>query len=184
MIEDGNRQWRTGRKQRAGRKQRHRRKDTTRKIDLKNHSSINYHYIDTCGNEKDRTIWIGLLDKANIIIFVNDKDNLDVDTNFIEKRVLLSDVKVICCINKKDLISDVENKTIIKTFKEKNHKLEDKPVILVSALTSDGIDELKNQIYGCSVDFVDKKMNETQNEITPLDLNSKLTKKRKKKCCS
>ena len=154
------------------------------KIDLKNHSSINYRYIDTCGQESYRASWIHLLDKANIIIFINDKDNLDVDTNFIEERVLLSDAKVICCINKKDLISDAENKTIIKTFKEKNHKLEDKPVILVSAKTSDGIDKLKNQIYEYSINFVDKKMNETQNEITPLDLNSKLTKKGKKKCCS
>ena len=76
------------------------------KVDLKNHSSINYNYIDTCSQEKYISTWIHLLDKANIIIFVNDKDKLDVNTYLIEERVLLSDVKVICCINKKDQFSD------------------------------------------------------------------------------
>ena len=76
------------------------------KVDLKNHSSINYNYIDTCSQEKYISTWIHLLDKANIIIFVNDKDKLDVNTYLIEERVLLSDVKVICFINKKDQFSD------------------------------------------------------------------------------
>ena len=76
------------------------------KVDLKNRSSINYNYIETCGQEKYISTWIHLLDKANIIIFVNDKDKLDVNTYLIEERVLLSDVKVICCINNKDQFSD------------------------------------------------------------------------------
>ena len=154
------------------------------KVDLKNHSSINYNYIDTAGQEKYIETWIHLLDKAHIIIFVNDKDKLDVNTYLIEGRVLLSDVKIICCINKKDQFSDVENAEIIKIFKEKNEKLKDKPIILVSAKTSDGIEELKNKINEYSSNIVDKKINEIQNENTSVDLNSKLIKKEKKKCCS
>ena len=154
------------------------------KVDLKNRSSINYNYIETCGQEKYISTWIHLLDKANIIIFVNDKDKLDVNTYLIEERVLLSDVKVICCINKKDQFSDDENAKIIRIFKEKNEKLKDKPIIMVSALTYDGIEDLKNKINEYSINIVDKKLNETQNKNIPIDLNSKLIKKEKKKCCS
>ena len=153
------------------------------KVDLKNHSSINYNYIDTCGQEQYRFTWIHLLDKANIIIFVNNKDELDVNTSLIEERVLLSDVKVICCINKKDQFSDAENAEVIKIFKEKNEKLKDKPIILVSALTSDGIEELKNKINEYSINIVDKSLNETQDKNIPIILNSKLIKKEEKKCC-
>ena len=152
-------------------------------VDLKNHSSINYMYIDTCGQEYYRTTWIHFLDKANIIIFVNNKDKLDVNTSLIEERVLLSDVKVICCINKKDQFSDAENAEVIKIFKKKNEKLKDKPIILVSALTSDGIEELKNKINEYSINIVDKSLNETQDKNIPIILNSKLIKKEEKECC-
>ena len=154
------------------------------KVDLKNHSSINYNYIDTGCQEQFINSWIHLLDKANIIIFVNVKDKLDVNTYLIEKRVLLSDVKVICCINKKDQFSDAENAKIIKNFKEKNEKLKDEPIILTSALTSDGIDELKNKINEYSINIMNNKMNVTQNENVCINLNSKLSIKEKKKCCS
>ena len=154
------------------------------KVDLKNHSSINYNYIDTGCQEQFINSWIHLLDKANIIIFVNVKDKLDVNTYLIEKRVLLSDVKVICCINKKDQFSDAENAKIIKNFKEKNEKLKDEPIILTSALTSDGIDELKNKINEYSINIMYNKMNVTQNENVCINLNSKLSIKEKKKCCS
>ena len=153
------------------------------KVDLKNHSSINYNYIDTCGQEQRRSTWIHLLDKANIIIFVNNKDELDVNTSLIEERVLLSDVKVICCINKKDQFSDAENAEVIKIFKKKNEKLKDKPIILVSALTSDGIEELKNKINEYSINIVDKSLNETQDKNIPINLNSKLIKKEEEECC-
>ena len=127
--------------------------------------------------------WIPFLDKANIIIFVNNKDELDVNTSLIEERVLLSDVKVICCINKKDQFSDAENAEVIKIFKKKNEKLKDKPIILVSALTSDGIEELKNKINEYSINIVDKSLNETQDKNIPIILNSKLIKKEEKECC-
>ena len=153
------------------------------KVDLKNHSSINYTYIDTAGQENNRSLWIRFLDKANIIIFVNDKDELDVNIKSIEERVLLSDVKVICCINKKDLLSDAEKAKIIKAFKEKNGRLKDKPIILVSAKTSDGIDQLKDKITEYSLNIVDKKLNESQNKNSSLYLNSISIAKEIEKCC-
>lgn len=134
------------------------------KVDLKNHSSINYHYCDTPGQEIFISTWNHYLDKVDIIIFVNNKDELHVNTRLIENRVLLSDKKVICCINKKDLFTDAESEEIIKKFKEENEKLKDKPIILVSAKTSDGIKELNNKINEYSIDIIDKKINENQNE--------------------
>ena len=76
------------------------------------------------------------------------------------------------------------NAKIIKNFKEKNEKLKDKPIIMVSALTSDGIEDLKNKINEYSINIVNNKMNVTQNENVCINLNSKLSIKEKKKCCS
>ena len=151
------------------------------KVDLKNHSSINYTYFDVCGQELYISTWIHFLDKVDIIIFVNEKDRLDVDTSIIEKRVLLSNVKIICCINKKDLFSDAENEKTIKEFKEKNKKLEDKPIILVSAKTSEGIDKLKDKINEYSINIVDKKINEFEIENNPFNLDYKQKNKRDNK---
>jgi len=134
------------------------------KIDLKDHSSINYIFIDVSGQEQFFCSWIHFLDKADIIIFVNDKERLEVNTSKINGRVLLSDKKVICCINKKDLFSDGENGEALKNFKKINSELKDKPIILVSAKTSDDIEELKNKIKEYSLNIIEiKKKAENQN---------------------
>ena len=140
------------------------------KVDLKNHSSIMYNYIDSPGQEKYRACWIHLVEKADIIILVNNKEELKSKTDLIEERILLSDVKIICCINKNDLFSDGEKEKIIKIYKEKNEKLKDKHIIFVSAKTADGIDDLKKKIKEYSIYIVDKKINKSQNENSPLDL--------------
>ena len=75
------------------------------KIDLKNHYSINYQYIDIPGQENFFNTWSHLINRVDIIIFVNEKEQLEVNTFQIESRVILSDKKVICCINKKDMFS-------------------------------------------------------------------------------
>ena len=49
-----------------------------------------------------------LLPNADIIIFVNDEKQIKAYTNFVEDKILLSEKKIICCINKMDLISDAE----------------------------------------------------------------------------
>ena len=151
------------------------------KVDLKNHSSIMYNYIDSPGQEKYRACWIHLVEKADIIILVNNKEELKSKTDLIEERILLSDVKIICCINKNDLFSDGEKEKIIKIYKEKNEKLKDKHIIFVSAKTADGIDDLKKKIKEYSIDIVDKKINKSQNENAPLDLE--VAKEKKKECC-
>ena len=147
------------------------------KSDLKNHSEINYEYYDVSGQEKYISNWINFLDKINIIIFVNSNDKLKVDEKLIESRILLSDKKIICCVNKKDLFSDAENVKALKKYKDINQKLKDQPLFLVSAKTSYGIMELKNKINEYSINIIYKKIknNETKSlQLEPMP---------KSKCC-
>lgn len=155
------------------------------KVNLKDHSSINYRYFDVCGQENFISTWIHLLDKVDIIIFVNDKENLEVNTSIIKGRVLLNDKKVICCINKKDLFSDGENDKTLKIFKKINYELGDIPIILVSAKISDGIKELKSQINEYSLNIIKKKNSEIQESEKLNRINIKLDPERKdkKRCC-
>ena len=141
------------------------------KVDLKNHSSINYKYFDVGGEEKNIVNWIKYLDNIDIIIFVINKDQIKIDTSIIEERVLLSDKKIICCLNKKDLLSDAENEQILKSFKETNDKLKKYPILLVSAKTSDGIKELKSQIHEYTLNIIEEKKNENkeQNYISSIE---------------
>jgi small GTP-binding protein len=162
------------------------------KVDLKNHSSINYKYIDVSGQERYISTWISFLDKADIIIFVNNKDELKVNISNIEERVLLSDKKIICCINKKDLFSDGENREALKQFKIINNKLKDKQIILVSALTSSGIRELKNKIKEYSINIIEEKKNKSQSKKIDFTTERLINKSfeldpstnKKEKCCS
>ena len=129
------------------------------KIDLKNHYSINYEYIDVCGQEGAFYSWSHLLDGVDIIIFINEKNRLEANISQIESRVILSDKKVICCINKKDLFSDAENNETSKNFKIINSSLKDKPLIIVSAKSSEGIENLKNQIMEYFLELIKEKKN-------------------------
>ena len=83
------------------------------KVDLKNYSSINYRYYDTIDQEKCSGYWIHLLPNADILIFANDKDKIKAYTHFVEDKILLSAKKIICCINKMDLVSDAEKKKVL-----------------------------------------------------------------------
>ena len=74
------------------------------KVDLIYHSSINYCYYDTSGQDLSGSSWNKFLDSIDIIIFVIDKNEIEVQSSIIEvieERVLLSHKKIICCINKK-----------------------------------------------------------------------------------
>jgi len=99
------------------------------------------------------------LDGVDIIIFINEKNQLEANISQIESRVILSDKKVICCINKKDLFSDAENNETSKNFKIINSSLKDKPLIIVSAKSSEGIENLKNQIMEYSLELIKEKKN-------------------------
>ena len=109
------------------------------KVDLKNHCSINYCYYDTCGQEMYYRTWIQYLDNVDIIIFVNVKDEIKAYTHLVKTRILLQEKKIICCINKIDLVSDGEKKKVLNNFKSENSELKQQPIFLVSAKTSEGM---------------------------------------------
>ena len=162
------------------------------KYDFKNNFSIFYTYYDTTGDEKHFGGWSNILEEVDIIIFVNDKDNLQLNfLSIIKEKIVLSDKKVIFCINKNDLLSGVEKAQIIKNFKEinfKDLKLKDKPLFLVSAKTSDGIENLIKKINEYSNEIIEEKKNKLENQNTEiLNLRNSfiLEPKTKKKflCC-
>ena len=162
------------------------------KYDFKNNFSIFYTYYDTAGKENHFAGWSNILEKVDIIIFVSDKDDLQLKfLSIIKEKIVLSDKKVIFCINKNDLLSGVEKAQIIKNFEEinfKDLKLKDKPLFLVSAKTSDGIENLIKKINEYSNEIIEEKKNKLENQNTEiLNLRNSfvLEPKTKKKflCC-
>ena len=158
------------------------------KVDLKNHSSINYQYIDTSGQEKYLPNLTYFLDSVDIIIFVNDKNQIKALTSIVEKKILLSDKIVICCINKMDLFSDGELEPILAKYKLENEELKDKPIFVVSAQTSEGINELKDKVNDYSINII-KKIIASKNDRKDSfrlnkDFNKKIVLNNKKKKCS
>ena len=159
------------------------------KVDLNNHSSINYQYIDSGGQEKYRSIWNAYLIYADIIIFVNDDKRIKAYTNFVEDKLLLSEKKIICCINKMDLISDAEKNKVLKEYKLENDELKAQPIFLVSDKSKEGIKELTKKINEYSINIIDKKIDSSKKTDNRIELknerkyisNNKL--KKKKKCC-
>ena len=159
------------------------------KYDFKNNFSIIYTYYDTSGEKKQFELWSNILEKVDIIIFVNDKDDLRLNfLSIIKEKIVLSDKKVIFCINKNDLFSGVEKAQIIKNFEEinfKDLKLKDKPLFLVSAKTSDGIENLIKKINEYSNEIIEEKKNKLENQNTEiLNLRNSfvLEPKTEKKC--
>ena len=152
-------------------------------VDLKNHSSINYHYYDTNGQEIWSTSWTHLLPNADIIIFVNENEetNIKAYTYIVEDKILLSEKKIICCINKSDLISDAEKEKVLNNFKLQNSKLKDQPTFLVSAKTNEGIKELTKKIKEYSINIIDKIIDSSKRTENCIDLKSE--SKKEKKCC-
>ena len=157
------------------------------KVDLKNHSSINYNYYDTIGPKMYSFCWTHLIPNADIIIFVNDESNIKAYTNFVEDKILLSEKKIICCINKMDLISDAEKKKVLNKFKSENNKLEDQPIFLVSAKSKEGIEELSKRINEYAINIIDKIIDSSKKTENTMELKNERFSikklKKKKKCC-
>ena len=126
---------------------------------------------------------------ADIIIFVNDEYNIKAHTNFVADKLLLSEKKIICCINKMDLISDAEKNKVLKEYKLENDELKAQPIFLVSAKSKEGIKELTKKINEYSINIIDKKIDSSKKTDNRIKLknerkyisNNKL--KKKKKCC-
>lgn len=85
---------------------------------------------------------IDILKKIDIIIFVNEKENLKINYELIEKKITLLNKKMIFCINKADLLIDGIKETVRKNYLKNNNK----EPIFISALSGEGIKELKENL--------------------------------------
>ena len=132
-------------------------------VDLKNHYSIKFYYYDIPGDEHYFNSWIYNLNKMDIIIFVNDINELKVNTTKVESVISLTDKKIILCINKGDLLNDGEKKKILEKYREENSKLNYNPLI-ISAKNSTGIETLKNLIKECSNELISERKRENESE--------------------
>ena len=134
-------------------------------VDLKNHCDIKYYYYDIPGQEKymKEELTPRILKKIDVIIFVNDNEQKEIETKILMQQInSLKEKNIIFCINKLDLIQEkevCENEyvTINKKILGKN-----KP-IFVSAKNGEGIDELKDKInYYANIKFdKEDEINET-----------------------
>ena len=77
-------------------------------------SEITIKILDTAGQERYHSTCKGVVQKADIIIFVRDniKENFDYWFRFVKDIIDISSKKVIYCLNKTDLISEEKKKKI------------------------------------------------------------------------
>ena len=113
---------------------------------------------------------------------MNDEKQIEAYTNFVEDKILLSEKKIICCINKMDLISDAEKKKVLNKFKSENNKLEDQPIFLVSAKSKEGFEELTKKINEYAINIIDKIIYSSKKTKNIMELK-KDDEKCEKKCC-
>ena len=134
-------------------------------VDLKNHCNIKYYYYDIPGQEKylKEELTPRILKKIDLIIFVNDNEQKEIETKILMQKInSLKEKNIIFCINKLDLIQEKEvykndYVTINKKFLGKNEP------IFVSAKNDEGIDELKDKInYYANIKF-DKEEENNEN---------------------
>ena len=82
--------------------------------DEDDNSEIEIQIWDTAGEEQYRSVSKIIVQRADIIIFVRDNatNNLELWFNFVENIVDIEAKKVIYCLNKTDLMSENEKKSI------------------------------------------------------------------------
>lgn len=126
-------------------------------FDFKNHDEIKINYFDIPGQIQYMEKSLNILKKAEIIIFVNDNENLEVQNKIIEQKITLFGKKIIFCINKSDLIS--KKNTFLNDYKNTNKKIleNNNNIFIVSAKDGDGIKGLKESINSLAIDILKEK---------------------------
>ena len=110
-------------------------------------SEIEIQIWDTAGQEQYRSVSKIIVQRADIIIFVRDNvfNNLEIWFNFVENIIDIEAKKVIYCLNKTDLMSENEKKSIVNELKALNREKKHHAIIqCVSSKNSDGIFNLEN----------------------------------------
>jgi len=83
-------------------------------------SKISINIWDTAGQEKYQSCIKGIIHRADIIVFVRDKEreNFEYWFKFVEELIDINLIKVFYCLNKTDLMTNEEKKKIMKELKK------------------------------------------------------------------
>ena len=165
-------------------------------VDIKTNYDIKYNYYDLPGQEQLLNDLLNIFAKVDIIIFVKESENLKIKFELIEKKIILSNKKLLFCINKEDLIPIGDSVGIQKKYKSLNQEKVTNAPIFISCLNGNGIKDLKNKILQIGSDIINQRTkNEKPREInTTVSRNNikldeflnemkKENKEGKKKCC-
>ena len=136
--------------------------------DLKLHYNVKIMYCDIPGQDKLLGQNLKIINKADIILFVNDNDKLIINFNKLTADSL-KNKKCIFCINKSDLFIN-EKQKIINNYKQINNKEkkfsekfnEGNNFFLISIKENENIDELKDKLMNLSTEIVDEKNNKNK----------------------
>ncbi len=130
--------------------------------------NIKINIWDTAGQERFRSTIPGIVKKADIIIYIrdNENNNLDYWLNFLEENaeIRADDVKMIFCLNKTDLLSDVEKEAIHEELLNKAQKYK-ASVFNFSAKNDNDFENIKLHIQGVSLNLIKNGLETLKNEM-------------------
>ena len=121
------------------------------------HHDIKFNYYDLPGQEQLLNNNLNIFTKVDIIIFVSERENLKIKFEIINKKILLSNKKLIFCINKDDLIPIGGRTGIQKKYKLLNKDKITNDPIFTSCLNGNGIKDLKNKILQIGSDIINQR---------------------------
>ena len=142
-------------------------------------SDLRINIWDTAGQEKFRSTCTGCIKKADILVFVRDNlnDNYDDWINLSAENLpivgdsnngyeICSNLKIILCLNKTDLISENEKKDLYELLKNRSQSFNpNAEVFLISSKNDNDIDNFRENIKKKASDIVLDSLKELQKEI-------------------
>ena len=129
--------------------------------------------------------YLDILKKIDIIIFINDKDNPKIKTELIKQKITLLDKEIIYCINKVDLLPIGLKENTKKKYLNQNGNNEP---LFISALSGEGIKELKEKINEIGNKIIEKRnkqkgIDDTTNSISRQSINNLEEAPQSRKTC-
>ena len=120
-------------------------------------SNITINIWDTAGQEIYNSACVGVIKKADIIIFIRDheKDNFEKWINIIKDNTIIEseNLKLIFCLNKTDLLDEDEKHKINELLVNKAQRYKANS-FLFSSKNDNDIENIRNQIKTFAVNLI------------------------------
>ena len=131
-------------------------------------SNITINIWDTAGQEIYNSACVGVIKKADIIIFIRDheKDNFEKWINIIKDNTIIEseNLKLIFCLNKTDLLDEDEKHKINELLVNKAQRYKANS-FLFSSKNDNDIENIRNQIKTFAVNLILNDINSHSSEI-------------------